>query len=246
MRELESHEPDALLVASFGRIIPAPLLDLTPWPLNVHPSLLPRLRGPSPIRTALLEGLSETGCCIMRMTPRLDDGDVLYREVVPIEPHWNYEQLETQLGSLGGTLAGEAFDAIEAGSAVFTPQNHDEATYCQMHGREDAHIDWSRPASELDSFVRAWDPDIGAWTTASSGKRLKVWSVSVEEPTVELRRDAHPGPGRVLAVATRALWVSTGRGVLRIREVQPENRSRMPAASYLAGNRLAAGDVFGV
>ena len=85
---------DALLVASYGQIVPKSILDLTPWPLNVHPSDLPQLRGASPIRTALLQGLEKTACCIMRMTPRLDDGDVLLREAQRISPAWNHDELE--------------------------------------------------------------------------------------------------------------------------------------------------------
>ncbi|HES58744.1 MAG TPA: methionyl-tRNA formyltransferase, partial [Firmicutes bacterium] len=97
-REVRALRPEAYLTASYGKIISRRVLELVQFPLNVHPSLLPELRGASPARTALLQGLKLTGCCIMRMTPRMDDGDVMLRRDVPIEPHWNFFDLLNVLG----------------------------------------------------------------------------------------------------------------------------------------------------
>lgn len=242
--ELMEHRPDAFIVASYGQIISRKVLALTEWPLNVHPSALPKLRGASPVRTALLNGLRHTECCIMRMTPRLDDGDVMLREPLAIPLDWNHGQLETTLGELGGRLAVAALDCVVAGTAVFTPQNHDLSTSCSLYRREDTVIDWTRPAGELADFIRAWDPEIGALTTLPDGRRLKIWKVSPEDPP-ELAGVGAVEPGSVLAVSKKSLWVDTGSGSLRIDELQPNSKARMPVASFLAGNRLIPGERLG-
>lgn len=249
-RALAALRPEAFLLASFGQLISKKVLALTEWPLNVHPSALPRLRGSSPTRTALLEGLSATECCIMRMTPRLDDGDVLVREPLAIPRDWNFEDLINALGPLGGRLAVRALDQVEAGTAVLTPQDHGQATYCGMYTRDDTVIDWSRPAAQLANFIRAWDPDVGALTTLPDGRRLKVWRAAAEaQPPDAVGGEALPpppwAPGLVLAVTKNTVLVATGAGALRLREIQPENKSRMTVGSYLAGNQLAAGERLG-
>lgn len=243
-RELMAQHPEALLVASFGQIISKKVLALTEWPLNVHPSALPKLRGASPVRTAILQGLKETACCIMRMTPRLDDGDVMLRASLAIPLDWNHEQLETVLGELGGRLAVKALDQVNAGTACFYPQDHGTATYCALYHRKDTVIDWTRSALELYNFVRAWDPDIGASTRLPDERRLKVWATSIEEPPESLCPDNEcREPGTIVAASKKALWVACGSGTLRLVEVQPENKGRMNVASFLAGANLKAGQL---
>lgn len=241
--QLRAYAPQALLTASYGQIIPKAVLDLTPWPLNVHPSLLPKLRGASPIRTALLEGLEVTGCCIMRMTPRLDDGDVLLREELSIAAEWNYADLETRLGALGGGLALHALGAVEQGRAVLAPQDNASATFCYEYRKEDARLDWSRPASRLRDFIRAWDPDVGAWTTLPGGRRLKVWRARVLD-SAGVGSASVSVPGTVLNSHSQ-LTVACGEAALELLELQPESKRRMTAAEFLAGHALAANAVLG-
>jgi len=246
--ELVQYNPQAFLVASYGQILSKKVLALTDWPLNVHPSLLPKLRGASPIRTALLKGLNKTGCCIMKMTPKLDDGDLLICEEHDIPANCNYEQLEQSLGELGGALAVKALNITSENSVSITPQRHEEATYCNLYKREDTIIDWTRPAQELSSFIRAWDPDIGACTTLPDGRRLKIWRIRSEQETPPEHLNASDRinpPGTVLAVTKKAFWVLTGQGTLEILELQPENKQRMPTSSFIAGHRLEPGDLLG-
>jgi len=246
-RELMQLHPEALMVASYGQIISKKVLALTEWPLNVHPSALPKLRGASPVRTTLLQGLGETACCIMRMTPRLDDGDVLLREQLAIPADWNHEQLETALGELGGRLAVAALDQAVSCTVQLTPQDHDAATYCSRYSRDDTVIDWVLPASELHNFIRAWNPDIGALTSLPDGRRLKVWRARVEEPPDELCASGWcTEPGAILAVSKNALWVACGDGSLRLLEVQPESKARMPVSSFLTGTALSPGQRLGM
>ncbi|MCH7472014.1 methionyl-tRNA formyltransferase [bacterium] len=250
--ELMEHKPEAFMVTAYGQIISKKVLALVQWPLNVHPSLLPRLRGASPMRTALLQGLKCTGCCVMKMTPRLDDGDILLREEINIPLDWDHGELEDAMGGLGGRLALQALDSVASGSVKLTPQDEEAATYCSTYTRADTWIDWSRPAARLYDFIRAWSPDIGACTNLPDGKRLKIWQATTQQPPgeekPEVYADAPPGnaaPGTVLTAAKMGLWVNTGDGALRIVELQPENRARMSAASFLAGRRLKAGDRLG-
>ncbi len=243
--ELTAYKPDALLVASYGQIVPARVLALAQWPLNVHPSLLPQLRGASPIRTALLQGMAETGCCIIRMTPRMDDGDILLQTKLPIPPEWNHLALETALGQLGGKLAVQALDHVADGSAVFASQDETQATYCTTSTRESTYINWNSSTTGLCNFIRAWDPDQGALTLLPDGRRLKIWSAADTPCNLIAPEAAGPyQPGELVAVSKRHLWIATADGVLRIDEVQPENKSRMPAADFLAGNKLRPGDRF--
>jgi methionyl-tRNA formyltransferase len=235
VEQLRKYELDALVVASYGQIVPKQILSLIPWPLNVHPSLLPRLRGASPIRTALLQGLQRTGCCIMRMTPRLDDGDVLLREEYAIPHDYNYEQLETDLGELGGRLAVEALNACANETVRLDPQDNAQATYCTTYTRDDSWIDWRRGATELYNFIRAWDPDLGAQTVLN-GRKLKVWRAAVAE--------GQGAPGKVLSAERKLLTVACGKGALSLLVLQPENKRRMSIGEFLAGNRVESGEIF--
>lgn len=244
-KQLAALKPDALLVVSYGKMIPKSLLRLTPWPLNVHPSDLPRLRGASPVRTALLLGLKNTACCIMKMTPRLDDGDVLARQSVEIESDCNYGGLEEQLGKLGGQMAVEVLDVISKGRSSCSPQDEAEATYCGTYERSDTEIDWTRSAKEIVNFVRAWDPDLGAYTLLDDGRRLKIWKVLAEEAPLDAAAPAtSTKPGQVLATSRKCIWVATGDGSIAILEVQPDNKNRMPTSSWLAGNSISPGQRF--
>src|SRR5690606_23089993 len=161
----------------------------------------PRLRGASPVRTALLLGLEETAVCIMKMTPRLDDGDILLRRSHHIPPGCRYGELELQLGVLGGEMAAQALDSIVAGTVSLTPQDDDDATYCRTFDRRDTEIDWSASAKQIESFVRAWDPDMGAYTLLDDNRRLKIWRVSVEDPPADIlpQIPADAQPGQVLS-----------------------------------------------
>jgi methionyl-tRNA formyltransferase len=241
-REIRALRPEAYLTASYGKIISRKTLELVEYPLNVHPSLLPELRGASPARTALLQGLAVTGCCIMRMTPRMDDGDVMLRRDVKIEPEWNFFDLLDVLGRVGGQMAVEALDLVERGEAEFTPQDHARATYCGIYTRDDTFIDWSREARELLDFIRAWDPDVGACTMLPDGRRMKIWRASRAEDPQWLDASRRSEPGMVLGTDKKHIWIATGgSGAIRIDELQPANKPRMAAANFLAGNELPVG-----
>lgn len=248
-RTLRELKPDAYIVASYGQIIPPKILELVKWPLNVHPSLLPSLRGASPVRTALLQGITETGCCIICMTQRMDDGDIVISKQQQIDDDWNYAALESRLGRLGGELALSALTMVEQDQVRLRPQDNAKATYTRIYGREDTWIDWNLPARNVSSFIRAWDPDIGALTLLPDGKRLKIWKVRLKQMP-----DLDPAaPGSVVSMTHSTVVLACGSTAgsatkepqyVQLLEVQPENKRRMEIAAFLAGNKLAVGEQF--
>ena len=234
LESLRGYAPEVLLVASYGEILRAPVLELAPHgALNVHASLLPRWRGAAPIQHAILAGDTETGVCVQRMVLALDEGDVLLERRTPIGAEETAGELAARLAELGGEVAVEALDRLEAGEASFTPQDPKRATYAPKLSRRDGELDWTRPAVELARRVRAMTPWPGARTTLPDGRALVVLAAAAEpsEPAGE--------PGALLPGPE--LRVATGEGALLLRTVKPEGRGAMEGAAFLRGARLAPG-----
>jgi methionyl-tRNA formyltransferase len=216
---------DLGVVVAYGRILRRELLEAVPM-VNVHFSLLPRWRGAAPVERALLAGDARTGVCVMAVEVELDAGAVYARREVAIGPRATAAELSAELTELG---AGLLVDTLRAGLVDPEPQAG-EPTYAHKLGPEDRHLDWARPAVELDRVVRVG----GAWTTVA-GRRLKVV-------------DAVAHPDRALDRAPGALVgdeVATGAGSLELVTVQPEGRGAQAAADWRRGARLAEGERLG-
>lgn len=230
--------PDLSVVVAYGHILPKSVIDLPPGgTLNIHASLLPALRGAAPIQAAIRQGLSETGVTIMRMVPALDAGPVLHRAVTPIVDHETYGELQARLAELGALALIEALALLGAGAITETPQDDAAATYAPKVEREDARLDWTRPAEELARVVRAYDPRPGAFTTLR-GAEVKLYGAR----TVADRRG---DPGEVIAVDESGLLAGTGDGALRIAYVHPAGRRRLAALDWKQGRGVAEGDRLG-
>jgi methionyl-tRNA formyltransferase len=229
---LSELQPDVLVAAAYGLIIPERLLSLPRLgALNVHPSLLPRHRGPDPIRRALWEGDERTGVTVLRMSREVDAGAILGQEEVPVGPEDDAETLAARLAAVGGRLLVRVLRDLATGRAVERPQDPAQATYAPKIAREEEVLDWSLPAATLANRVRALAPRPGLRTPAG----LKILrAVAVEEPAA--------GPPGTVAAARGELVVETGRGRLRILRVQPPDGRPMSAADYLNGHRLRVGD----
>ncbi|MDQ7843245.1 MAG: methionyl-tRNA formyltransferase [Armatimonadota bacterium] len=236
VEQLRSLHPDLIVTAAYGKIIPKEILDLPPLgAINVHPSLLPKHRGASPISAAILHGETTTGVTILFQSMELDAGDIILQRVVPIAPEDTARTLEAKLAAVGAEALAEALRLIAEGRAPRIPQDHALASYAgkleKVHGR----IDWTRPAHELVSLVRAMDPWPSAYTW-HRGRLLKVW-----------RAQAEPGkgaPGTVVEIRRGdGFTVGTGAGLLLILEVQPESGRRMSAGEFARGARLRVGEV---
>jgi len=236
---LAGYAPDVAVVAAYGRILPpdalaAPRLGC----LNVHASLLPELRGAAPAQWAVARGLAESGVTILQMDEGLDTGDIRLQRALPVAPDETGESLLGKLGPLGASALEEALRLLEADALPRLPQDHAKATLAPMLRREDGEADFSRTALELDRRRRGFTPWPGLWTRAS-GSVLKIHD---SEPLPSGGRS----PGEIVGATAAGIDVSCGEGtVLRLREVQPEGRKRMPASAYLAGHPLRGGERLG-
>ncbi|HEY7928157.1 MAG TPA: methionyl-tRNA formyltransferase [Candidatus Dormibacteraeota bacterium] len=229
--------PDALVVAAYGQIIPADLLDTPPLGgINVHGSLLPRWRGAAPVAAAILAGDARTGVSIMRMDAGLDTGAVYATRAVPIAATDTTPLLTERLAAHGAGLLLEVLEAAAAGTATATPQNHALATNAPRLSRDDGRIEWSASAAlDIDRHVRALLPWPGT-TAPLGGQRVRILAGAVNTDAAA----AGSPPGEVVATVGDAIDVSTAAGVYRVAFVQPPGGRPMSAAAYLRGRRPAA------
>jgi len=237
MARLAEARADVFVVASYGELLRQAFLDLPRVGcLNVHPSLLPRWRGATPVPAAILAGDEVTGVSIQRIVLELDAGDVLIARASPVGPDETAGELLERMARLGAEVLVEGLARIEDGSATFTPQDPAGITHCRKLTKEDGRLDWTRPAGELARRVRAMNPWPGGRTVLPEGGELSVWRASVAGDAGE--------PGTVLSVDGR-LVVACGSGALVLEEIQAPGKRRMGAAEWLRGARLAAGERLG-
>ncbi|HUY61321.1 MAG TPA: methionyl-tRNA formyltransferase [Candidatus Dormibacteraeota bacterium] len=227
---------DGIVVASYGRLIPAALLAALPLGgLNVHPSLLPRHRGAAPVAAAILAGDPVTGVSVMQMAASLDTGPVHAAITWPVAPTATTPELTAELAEAGARLLVQVLAQAAAGTAQPRPQDPGRATYTPRLDRHTGELDWSRPAVVIDRHVRALQPWPGT-TLPLGGQRVKVLAGDPlpDEPA------GSAAPGRVRTIEGAAAVVQTGEGWYRCRRVQPPSRPAMDAAAYLRGRRDAA------
>jgi len=231
LAELRATGAQLIVLADYGRIIPAAVLDLpTHGALNIHPSLLPRHRGAAPVVGAILAGDRATGVTIMRMDEGLDTGPIVAQAEVRLDGTEVAPELEARLAALGAELLLEHLPAWLAGTLAARPQPAAGASLTRLLRREDGRLDPARPAVELERQVRAYQPWPGSFLE-HDGVRLKVWSAAVLDQPVSVE------PGRVV-LTEGTLGLGTVEGVLRLDEVQPAGRRRMSGAEYRRGKRL--------
>ena len=240
LSELKAFEPDLIVVAAYGRILPNSILDVPRIaPINVHASLLPRHRGAAPIEGAILAGDAETGVTIMRIVERMDAGPMYLQRRIPIEPNDTQGTLKEKLAELGAAAILDAIDLAARGRLVETPQDEALATYTAQVEKKDALIDWTASAAQIERMTRAYDP----WPvarTSLNGAEVLIWRAAVEHE--DASSDA---PGTIVNVKPNPV-VQCGIGQLRLVEVQAAGRRRIPARDFLRGKRAEAGARFGV
>ena len=229
-------QPDVMVVAAYGLILPRWVLDLPRLGcLNIHASLLPRWRGAAPIHRAIEAGDAETGITIMQMDEGLDTGDMLLTERLPIGPDDTTGRLHDRLAALGGRLIVEALELAACGGLRPVKQPDAGVTYAHKIDKSEAAIDWTAPAGVIARRLRAFDPFPGG--VAHLGETaLKVWSARAEAGRGE--------PGEVLSVGDDGLCVACGEGVLRLLELQKPGGRRLGVRDFLAGHAVTPGMVF--
>jgi len=234
---LRDLRPDVVVVAAFGQILLQSVLDIPRYGcLNIHPSLLPKYRGVSPVAAAILAGDEFTGVTIMLLDSGTDTGPVLARAQVPVLPHDATGSLTEKLSRLGAQLLSDALSRWVRGEIRPQPQDEASASYCSKTTKEDGQIDWRLSALDLSRRVRAFNPWPGAYTTWQ-GKQLKIVEAK-PLPTIDAA-----GAGLVVVVPEAGFGVAAGEGTLGVLTVQLQGKKSMPAADFLRGQRGLVGTV---
>lgn len=238
LEALVDARPDVLAVVAYGEILPKEVLEIPAVaPVNVHFSLLPKLRGAAPVQRAIMAGLERTGVTTIRMDEGMDTGPILLQAEEPIRPEDDSGSLGDRLAALGGRLLVETLDGLAAGTVEERPQDHAQATYAPKLKPEERIIDWSRSFEDTLRLVRAMAPDPGATTTFRE-RGLKVLRASPKgAPQVPSSFEWEPGQ---VFFWDRELGILTGDPhpyVVRLDEVQPEGRRPMSGADFVRGYR---------
>jgi len=232
VRELE---PEVIVVAAFGQILPKDLLDIPPYGcINVHASLLPKYRGAAPIQYSIMDGEEETGITIMYMDVGLDTGDIILQAKTPISSEETGGSLHDKLAVLGADLLIQALDDIKDGKATRTPQDDSKATYVKVLTKDMGNIDFSKSAVQIERLIRGLNPWPSAFTRLD-GKTLKIWKAKIEST------DKQAKPGEIIEVRKDAIVVMTGQDALSITELQLEGKKRMPTDAFLRGYSVTVG-----
>jgi len=237
--QLAGLHPDVIVVAAFGQILPQAVLDIPRYGcINIHPSLLPRFRGASPVAAAILAGDEFTGVSIMLMEAGLDSGPILARAQIPISAQDTTGSLMEKLSLVSAQLLKEVLVLWPRGELTPQPQNEAEATYSSVFSKGDGEIDWHLPALDIWRRVRAFQPWPGCYTLWR-GKQLEI----VE--AMPLKEAEKTGAGRVVTLnkSGAGFGIGTGDGILQVLEVQLEGKRAMSAAEFLRGQREFIGAV---
>ncbi|SAK41124.1 methionyl-tRNA formyltransferase [Caballeronia fortuita] len=234
---LKATPHDVMVVAAYGLILPQEVLDIPPHgAINIHASLLPRWRGAAPIHRAIEAGDAETGITLMQMDAGLDTGAMIREARTPILPDDTTATLHDRLAQMGAKLIVAALRDLERDGALpSTAQPEEGTTYAEKIAKNEATLDWRRPAEELARQIRAFDPFPGASGTLDNGA-IKIWSAQPVDGSGE--------PGTIADVSPDGIVVVCGSGALRLTQLQKPGGKRLPAREFLAGAPLAKGQRF--
>jgi methionyl-tRNA formyltransferase len=237
LHQLGEIRPDLIVVAAYGHILPAGILDLPRFGcLNVHTSLLPKYRGAAPIQWAILNGETETGVTLMKMDAGLDTGAILAQDRTPIQPADNAQTLHDRLGALGAALLVKTIPGYVSGKIIPQPQPDSGVSHAPKIRKQDGRIDWRQPATAVWNRVRGLFPWPGAFTQLADSSRTLLLKIREAEVV------AQPGePGEILSADKNGIVVGCGPGSLRILTLQPEGGRWMRAGEFLAGHALKPG-----
>ncbi|MFW5827220.1 MAG: methionyl-tRNA formyltransferase [Alkalispirochaeta sp.] len=241
---VEDLKPHLLVVVAYGKIFGPKFLSLFPrGGINVHPSLLPRHRGPSPLQAAILAGDRETGVTIQYLAREMDAGDIIAQERAPIGSDTTVAELHDELGRRGAEMVVAAIRDIARGTVSATPQNEEAATYCQKLSRHDGDLTWEESAEEIHRKVRALTPWPGVrcrWGDTP----VQFTETLIPDETALNGITQNSTPGSVLAVdSTLGILVQTTDGVLAVRRLKQHARKELDFRSFVNGNPEIIGSV---
>ena len=234
---ISNFSPDVIAVVAYGKILPKAILDIPPKGcINVHASILPKYRGAAPINWAIINGEKETGITTMLLDEGMDTGDMLLTEKVEIRDDDTASSLHDRLKYIGADLLIKTIKGIKSETIRPIPQDDSQATYAPMLKKEDGRIDWTMKAEEIKNLIRGFFPWPGAYTRWD-GKQIKIFKAEVEAGVKE-------EPGTVINITTEGIFVATGKGILLIKELQPESKNKMTASEFVKGYRIVTGQIF--
>lgn len=239
LNELRALKPDVMAVAAYGRMLPKEILEMAPYKcVNIHPSLLPKLRGAAPIHWAIINGEKTTGITTQFLVEEMDAGDILMQVEVPIAPTETALDLFNRTRIIGADLLLQTLEGLRNGSVKPRQQNHADATFARMLKKEDGLIDWSKSNQEIANQVRGMHAWPGAFTNLRE-KTLKVFCAEIpEEQTVP----ANSKPGEIVSV-TRSLHVATGDGKICLTDLQLSGKKRMLSQDFIRGYQVKEGEL---
>lgn len=235
---LRTYAPDIIIVEAFGQIIPKEILDMPRFGcINVHASLLPKYRGAAPIQWAVINGDAVSGVTTQRMNEGIDTGDMILKEEVVLREDETGGSLFERLAAVGAKLCVQTMAEIEAGTAVYTPQDNAKATHTAKIHKELGSINWMNDAKSIECLIRGLDPWPSAYTRLGE-KTLKIWRAHV------VPAEPQAAPGCIIKAGKDGIFVQTGDGILVLTEVQMEGKKRMPVEAFLNGYPVEAGTYF--
>lgn len=238
--QIQALNPDLIIVVAFGQILKKRLLEIPRLgALNIHASLLPKLRGPAPIQRAIMQNEKTTGLTVIRMDEGMDTGPILFQKEVGVMEDETAGHLHDRLSEMAGDLMVKSLRSLSQGPVPERPQSGADATYAPKIDRGTGLVVWSEPAQQVSALIRALDPRPGAYTLWK-GQEIKLFSSTVMNETLE-----QGVPGRVRGRKDECLVVETGQGLVGIREMQVAGKKRLPAAEFLRGVPVPEGSVLG-
>ena len=233
LQKFKELKPDLCVIVAYGKIIPKDYLNLPKYGfVNIHPSLLPKYRGPSPIQSAILNGETETGVSIMLADEEVDHGPILNSNKQQATSNKSYKEIAKELAELGAKLLIETLPGYIGGAIKPKPQNHSEATFTKMFSREDGKISWPQTAEQIYNQIRALYPEPGTWTTWN-GRILNIIETELARKGNHCTDDLPPGK---IKIVDNQIAVKTSKCYLVIKSLQLEGGKEMDAKSFLRGH----------
>lgn len=232
IEEMKSMAPDFIIVVAYGQILSEEILAIPKYGcINLHASLLPKLRGAAPLNFALIEGQKESGATTMLMDKGLDTGDILLVRKIELSEQMNVGELHDRISEMGGALLVETIEGLMKGSVKPQPQKHEEATYAPLITKELQLIQWDKPSYAVHNLVRGLSPVPGAFSYVD-GQKVKILETEVLEGT-------EGAPGEILEISKEGITVGTGDGQIRILRLQYPGKKPMAVRDFLNGNTIS-------
>lgn len=226
LEKLKLYLPATFVVVAYGKLIPQIILDLSQLPaINIHPSKLPKLRGPSPIQTALLKGLESTAVTLIQLDKKMDHGPILGQIQVKIESNDNYYTISQSLAELAGDLLYKKIIEYLDGQLSSSAQDDSQASFCKLIKKEQGKIDWTNSAQDIHNQIRAFYVWPGAYTKLAD-LEMKIFATKISNQKLN--------PGQLSSLEERLL-VGTNTSALEILDLQPSGKKKITAAEFIRG-----------